>query len=311
MPRSCWLLFLISLFISPAFARNEPTALVVFQSPACVPVTQALEKEIQSSLGVPVRTEVKGSQALCRRLTEAGQACDVLWLADAALFKDSAAPQVSWRIEFAHDEMVLAVGSRARLADPAEKDWVTVLLRPEIRLGRVDENLGSLGYRTLLVWALREQAGTPGLSTALKSKATRLASQGDQLAADLRGGQVDYAFLYKTTCQQHHLRFIPLDPALNLGSLDRDYNRVSARYQKKKSGREWTVTVSGAPITYGVSIPRRSAQPEKARRYLAFVLHENSAHLAEQGYQVFKPRFYGTRSAYEPFSAWCDYGGGF
>lgn len=51
--------------------------------------------------------EVSGSQVVYRKVTELGQECDLMLVADTQLLKTLAASQVNWRIEFAHDEVVL------------------------------------------------------------------------------------------------------------------------------------------------------------------------------------------------------------
>ncbi|NIQ67269.1 MAG: hypothetical protein GTN94_12155, partial [Candidatus Aminicenantes bacterium] len=62
----------------------------------------------------------------------------------------------------------------AQRVDEAEKNWPQVLLAPETILGRVNENLGPIGYRTLLCWKLKEKKGFPGLMEKLKAKAEKV-----------------------------------------------------------------------------------------------------------------------------------------
>lgn len=302
------------LLLTPGMVLGAGKAkekLTVFYAPCYSPVFGELKDDIEKSLAIFLQTEVKGSQVLCRQVVELGRECDLMMLADAELFKTLAAGKVGWRLEFAHDEMVLAVGIRAKRIDEAEKDWVPVLRDPGIVLGRVNESLGPIGYRTLLVWKLKESLGAPGLYEALKGRDGKIAEHADHLAAILKMGEADYGFLYRTTCLQNEIRFIPLEPGINLGQERADYSGAEAAYTVTKAGKTREITVKGSVVTYGLSIPDNAGNPKMAKKLVEYLLMQNAKIFEDKGYLFYKPKFYGTKEKYREFSEMADYAGTF
>lgn len=279
--------------------RQEP--LVVFYAPAFEPVFRAHRARLEAELGRTILTETAGSQTLLRKVSELGRSCDLVLLADSHLFGQVASSHFDWRLDFASDEMVLAVGARAPMADRAERDWPAVLADDAVRLGRADESLGPIGYRTLLVWELEAQRGHPGLRERLGARASPVVSDAGKLAALLKAGEVDYAFLYRTTCLMHDIRFIALDPAINLGVAGRDYSAASVSFTSMQGGAEKTIVVRGAPILYGLSIPTNAAHPDEGARLAALLLSEPGP-WREAGFSWFSPVYYGSASDYARFS---------
>jgi molybdate/tungstate transport system substrate-binding protein len=203
------------------------------------------------------------------------------------------------------------VGIRAKRTDEAEKDWVPVMLDENIRLGRVDENLGPIGYRTLLVWALKEKMGHPGLAESLRERTDKVVDHVAQLATELKAGSLDYGFLYRTTCLKNDIRFIKLDDRINLGSPEMDYSGVEVSFTNTQSGRKEAVTVKGSHITYGLTIPTNAPNRDKAIEMVRYLLAENRDVFDVKGFTFFKPRFYGTREDFKPFESFADYAGEF
>lgn len=288
------------LILTGCHARQNQ--LTVFYAPCFSPVLLELKDNISQTLNIHLQTEVSGSQMVCRKITELRRECDLMLIADASLFKNLTPENTSWRIEFAHDEVVLGIGIRARRVDDAEKDWIPVLRDPEILLGRVDENLGPIGYRTLLVWQYLEQSGYPGLREELTGKTAKVLDHVDHLAAMLKNGDMDYGFIYKTTCRQNDIRYLALPPQINQGSPGVDYARSSVSYQKVVKGKREKITVPGSIITYGLSIPHSAPNRRAAIQLIHFLLNENQELFKDKGYQFYKPQFYGSKSDQQPFS---------
>lgn len=286
-------------------------SLVMFYAPCYSPVLDALADDSEKELGVKLRVETAGSQVCCRKVTELNRECDLLMLADSGLFKSIAASRVNWRIDFAHDSIVLGIGSRAKRTDEAETDWTQVLLDEKTVLGRVDENLGPIGYRTLLVWKLKENLGYPALAAKLRQKASRVVDHVAQLATLLKAGDIDYGFLYRTTCLKYDIRFVELDPKVNLGSEEIDYSSAEVTFSKLKAGAQEAVTVKGSLITYGLTVPENAPNSERAIGFVGYLLQNKKDHFTARGFSFFKPRFYGTPENFKPFEDFADYAGGF
>ena len=301
----------MSLLILLASCSKAENALTAFYAPCYSPVMDALRDECEETLDVKLLSEISGSQVCCRKVTELGKDCDLLMVADSGLLKKIASSHATWRIDFAHDSVVLGVGIRAKRTDEAEKDWVPVLLDENIRLGRVDENLGPIGYRTLLVWALKEKHGNPGLAASLKQRTDKVVDHVAQLATELKAGSLDYGFLYKTTCLKNDIRFIQLDDRINLGSPGMDYSDVEVSFVNTQSGKKETVSIKGSHITYGLTIPVNAPNKEKAKEMVKFLLCGKEDVFILKGFAFFKPRFYGTREDFKPFESFADYAGEF
>jgi molybdate/tungstate transport system substrate-binding protein len=288
-------------------SQGRPKSLTVFHAPCFSPVIDDLNDNPDFEL----RTEVNGSQVVCRKVTELGRECDIMMLADNGLFKKMASSHCSWRIDFLHDEIVLAVGLRAKKVDDAENDWIPVLLNEDLTIGRVDENLGPVGYRSLMVWKLSESEKYPDLLNNLKLRCDKIAEHAGQLAALLSTGDVDYGFLYKSTCIKHDIRFIPLEKSVNLASGEVDYSGAEITVEKAGGGENKSFTVSGSPITYSISIPSNVKDRDAAKKFILLFLSKDKEKFSKYGFEYFRPKFYGNKDDYKPFNNIAEYAGAF
>lgn len=289
---------------------QPPRPLRIFHASGLTPVLDAVRGDARREISVELLAEASGSQVACRKLTELGRDADLVMLADARLVATLLAGHCSWRIDFAHDEVVLGVGARAPYASEAEQNWPSVLRRPDVRIARVDENQGPIGYRALLVWKLAEQRGAPGLYDELLAKADRVVDHVTRLTPLLKSGETDYAFVYRSICVARDIRYIELDDAVNLGSGDKDYSSATITYRKLKAGAEETLTVTGAPITWALTVPDRGADVEAAQEFIRLLVVGKAALLAENGFvPLAKPRFYGPEAAFGGFESFCEWAG--
>jgi len=91
----------------------------------------------------------------------------------------------------------------------------------------------------------------------------------------LQAGEVDYIFLYKSVAVQHGLKYLELPPEVNLSDMkDADfYKKASVDISGSKPGE--TVTKHGAPILYGLTIPKNAPNPKLAMKFVKFILNKN------------------------------------
>ena len=280
----------------------------IFHASGLSPMLEQMRADCLKELNIRLLTEASGSQVACRKLAELGRDCDLIMLADRGLITSLLGETCSWRLDFANDEVVLAVGVRAPKVDPAENDWVTVLMNEDVRIGRVDENQGPIGYRTLLVWKLQEMRGSTGLYNRLLKKCDKVVDHVTRLTPLLKNGDIDYAFVYQSICVARDLRFIALDKTINLGSNEIDYSRAEANFTKLKAGEQQTITVRGAPITWTLSIPDRNADHALAVEFVRYLLSANSEMLEQNGFRaITRPSFYGSTAAFAPFHGFAEH----
>lgn len=268
-----------------AGCRGGPKRTVrIFHAAGATALLEKLREPVLRDLGIELKLEGSGSQVAARKVTELGRTCDVIVLADADLVARMLSDQCSWRIDFATDAMVLAVGVRAPGVDDAEADWASVVTS-QGRLARVDEVFAPVGYRTLFVWELADATSHPGIAAALRDRTDVVVEDVGRLMPLLKTGQADYAFAYRSTCLASDVRYIELDPAINLSDPDIDYRRasVSATLPNGK-----TMTFSGQPIIWTLTIPRSAEQPELARELVGYLISRSDL-MREVGFTPIEP----------------------
>ncbi|MFC1566660.1 substrate-binding domain-containing protein [bacterium] len=269
LKKTLLIIFSLTLFSS---CKQNSNSITVFLAAFFSPVMLEIQNNTQKDLNIKLKNEISGSQVAIRKVTELGRQCDLLIIADNKLFNELASSFVSWRIDFAGDEIVLGIAKRAKYIDKAEKNWLNVLLKDDISIARVDENLGPIGYRTLEVW------GKIGHSE-LRNKPQKIVEHVSQLAALLKASDIDYAFLYKTTCIKNDIRFIKLDDKINLN----------------------------ASIKYSLSIPKNTHNFKHTVKFIKYLLIDRKDILNLYGYKTFKPKFYGSLADYKYFKDFCEY----
>lgn len=281
----------------------------IFHAAGLTPVIDAMREPCRAA-GLNLLPEGSGSQVACRKLTELNRSCDVIMLADSDLVVALLKRSCSWRLDFANDQMALAAGVRAPEVSRAEEDWPAVLLKENARLGRASEHTSPIGYRTLLVWKLEERRRGAPIYDRLVAKADKVVDDVERLAPLLKNGELDYAFVYRSTCIAHDMRYIELDPAVNLGDPARDYSAAEVQFRKPKSGQAEIVTVKGAPICLTLSIPDRGADQAAALKFVQMLLGPQAGLLERNGFfPLPKPRFYGPKEKFSPFEKTAEYAG--
>lgn len=306
-------LLLPALLLATGCGRTTATPklrpLRVFHAANLTAYFEAVREPVRQDLGLRLQNEPSGTQVACRKVAELGRECDLLLLADPRLVRELLPGVASWRLDFAADEMVLAVGARAPDPDLAEQDWPTVLRQPGTRIGRVNENLAPSGYRTLLVWKLQEGLGIPGLYDELLGKTDKVVEDVTQLTALLKHGELDYAFAYRSLCLAWDLRYIPLDPRVNQGDPARDYRMAEVCFRSLVGDRE--IRIVGSPIYYTLTVPDQHADAAAALAFIQFILTRSNETWRNLGYQLLpRAQFYGPREKFaDNFANLADYAG--
>jgi molybdate/tungstate transport system substrate-binding protein len=230
---------------------------------------------------VHVRLEPSGSQIAVRKVTESGMRADVVAVADAELIEKMMIPQhASWTLEFATNELVLAHLQHSQFTDEiTAQHWPEILLRGGVRLGRVDPDTAPLGYHTIFGWQLAERSGLygaagEGLTAKLLAAvpASQLAVDETELLSRLEAKAVDYAFLYRSTAEDHRLKMVVLPPEVNLGhrDLEAKYGAAELEVRMKQGGGKSVLRAH--PITYGLTIPTGAPHAEEAEKLIAFLI---------------------------------------
>ena len=262
---------------SPAGESLSGTLIIFHAGSLTVPVQQLTEAFQQKHPGVTFQTESGGSRTVARKVSELGKPADIVMSADYTVIDNLLKPDFAdWTLRFARNAMVIAYTDRSRYADEINADnWYQILLRDGVVYGHSDPNADPCGYRTLMVWQLAEKHyGVPGLYRQLADHCptANVRPKAVELLALLDTGNMDYAFEYLSVAVQHHLRYVRLPDEINLGNPDLADFYAQAKVEVSGSAPGETVTKVGAPIVYGLTIPKNAPHPDLAVAFLAFML---------------------------------------
>ncbi len=260
-----------------SFAAEPRQTLIIFHAGSLsIPfsrIAAAFEKE---NPGVKVEREAAGSRTCARKISDLGRPCDIRASADYSVINQLLIPSfASWNIRFASNEMVVAYVPESAYADEINAgNWYEIMQRKDVSIGRSDPNSDPCGYRSVMTCRLAElYYKEKGLAERLLKKDHRnIRPKETDLLALLEAGEIDYLFIYRSVARQHGLSFVILPDEINLKNpkYASFYSRVSVKISGKKPG-SWMVK-KGAPMVYGITIPKNAPNPKLALTFVSFVL---------------------------------------
>ncbi len=277
------------LLLAGAGCGNGERLTIFHAGSLAVPFDEAGEAFIAEHPDVRVQTEGAGSRTAIRKVTELGKRADIIGSADYLAIEELMFPEYAdWYIIFAANEMVIAYTEDSKDQDEITADnWHQILLRDGVEYGHADPNADPAGYRTLMLWKLAEiYYDVPGLYKDLDNGRPQknIRPKSVALTALLQVGALDYAFEYRSVAMQHGLKYLSLPDEIDLSDFGlADYY---AQAKVEVTGREpgTITTLIGAPIAYGVTIPRNAPHPELAISFVEFLLGpQGQAIMAENG----------------------------
>ena len=248
---------------------------------------------------VHIRLEPSGSQVAARKLTELGMRADIVATADAALIDNILIPShASWNAVFVTNEMVLAHLDHSKFTDQLkDENWPEVLTRASVRLGRADPDTAPVGYNTLMVWQLAEVDSRYGPAAAGLSARLQGQCRPDHVTHDeaellglLESRAIDYAFLFRSTAEDHHLKILTLPPEINLSRQDMSARYAEASVFIRMKRAQGPARLVGAPVTYGLTIPTHAPHKAEAAQFAAFLFSDEGRRLfARRGFRPIDP----------------------
>lgn len=225
---------------------------------------------------VNILREAGGSRTCARKISDLNRPADIMASADYTVINKLLIPDhADWNIKFASNEMAIVYhhGSRESKNITSE-NWHEILLKDNVAFGRSDPNADPCGYRAVLTMKLAEKYyGDKGLAEKLMNKDKRyIRPKETDLLALLESGTIDYIFLYRSVAQQHGLDYILLPDEVNLKSTELTdyYKSATIDISGKKPGT--FITKKGAPMVYGITIPKSAPNPDAAMAFMEFML---------------------------------------
>jgi molybdate/tungstate transport system substrate-binding protein len=288
------------LLITLCSCREPRKAVVVFAAASLTHVFSELKQQLEKDdPKLEVRLEIGGSQEVCRKVAELKARADVVATADYRVIDSILLPQhASWNIKFTTNEVVLAHLQHSKHTEKiTAESWPSILLQPDVRLGAADRDLAPIGYATQLVWRLAElQLGKDRVGEDLAGRLLarcakeHITTDESELLKLLQTRAIDYAFMYRSTAEEHNLKMVVLPDAYNLGAagMAPTYGKASVQVRMRKSDAQ--KEIKGAPITYGVTIPSEAPNLDGATRFVQHLLGEGGREtLKRTGFRPMKP----------------------
>ncbi len=301
--RKKWYLLILVLAVSAVLlaACNQKTAvqetandlsgkIIIFHAGSLtVPVDKLTKAFQEKHPGVSFETESGGSRTIARKVSELGKQADIVMSADYSVIDSLLIPDfASWNVRFARNTMVIAYTDKSKYADEINSDnWYDILTRDGVVYGHSEPDADPCGYRTLMVWQLAEaHYKIDGLNQKLADHcpAKNVRPKAVELIAMLESGDMDYAFEYRSVAVQHGLKYVELPEQINLGSIEYAdvYKTATVEISGSEPGK--TVTKTGSPIVYGLTMPKNAPSPDLAVAFLEFLLGpEGQSILDSQG----------------------------
>jgi molybdate/tungstate transport system substrate-binding protein len=282
---------------------SETTVLKVFHAGSLTLPFEDIETQFEADHpNIDVQLEPAGSVACVRKITETGEVCDVLASADYSLIPSMMMTEGSdyadWYVIFAVNRMTLAYTDNSRYSDEITSDnWYEILRRSDVKWGFSNPNLDPCGYRSPMVIQLAEaeygdnmifedlvEANSDITATETAGVYTINANMTDlnpntarlmirdksvDLVAFVQEGGLDYAFEYSSVAKQNGLKYLELPVTIDLSSADYADTCKTVKIELT------TTTNTGAPIVYGLTIPKNAPNPTFAEEFVKYIITES------------------------------------
>jgi molybdate/tungstate transport system substrate-binding protein len=275
----------------PTLADTQAKLIIFNAGSLSIPLKQMSEAFNKKYPNVVIEREAGGSRVCARKITDLKKPCDIMASADYEVIDTLLIPKyASWDIHFATNQLAIMYRPDSKFAKEINgKNWYKILLKKGVQYGHSDPNADPCGYRTLLCWQLAEKYyKDPGLYKKLVDGCPpqNVRPKETDLIALLEAGQLDYIFIYKSVCEQHHTPYVSLPAQINLGSPKYAdfYKQATIKISGKKPGT--FIEQKGAPMIYGLTIPDNAPNRAMAIKYLAFVLGPEGRAIMEKNGQA-------------------------
>ncbi len=258
-------------------ASEQQTLKIIHAGSLSYPFHQLVNAFREEYPLVKVQTESIGSVAGARKIIDLNFKCDIYATADYTLIETMLYPSYArWYVPFSTNEITVVFTDNSKYSSEINSlNWVSVLLRPDVRFGRSDPDADPCGYRTLMMWKLTGKSiqGDSLYDKFSKKDLRFIRPKEVDLLALLQTGIVDYVFLYRSVAQQHGLRYLNLPDSINLGNPSLGDYYQKANVQIKGNRPDEIITKQGESIVYAITIPENAPNPTQAELFLNFLLY--------------------------------------
>jgi molybdate/tungstate transport system substrate-binding protein len=289
-PKKLLLVLATTLFLFSCNTDKKKNELIIFHAGSLsVPFKQMKEKFEKENPGVEIFLESAGSVKCARKITDLNKPCDIMASADYKVIDNMLIPEFTdWNIRFAGNEMAIVYHDKSKYAEKINAhNWHQILMRDDVFFGRSDPHSDPCGYRAILTTQLAENYyNIAGLSEKMLAKDNEYIRPKEvDLLALLESNTIDYIFLYRSVAQQHKLNYVILPDSINLKNPDlADYYK-NARTDITGKEPGTTITVTGEPMIYGITMLNEAPNKDLALKFIEFIFSETGAKIMEQNGQ--------------------------
>lgn len=265
------------ILVSCTTKNKENNKLIIFHAGSLsVPFKQMKDEFQKENPGIEILLESAGSVKCARKITDLNKDCDIMASADYTIIDELLIPDyTNWNIKFASNEMAIVYHDDSKYSNEINvQNWYKILLREDVFFGRSDPNSDPCGYRAILTSQLAEQYyNQAGFANKIIAKNQEYIRPKEvDLLALLESNTIDYLFLYRSVAQQHELKYVILPDSINLKNpeLREFYKNANVDITGKTPGT--TITKTGQPMVYGITVLENAPNKELAIKFVDFVL---------------------------------------
>lgn len=265
----------------------DPDAVVIGHAGS---LTQLLQQAMPPALaaeGITIHGDAGGSLTVAQAIA-GGKAADLYASADAktnkVLMGSANGDKVTWFATFASNAVVIGYSPQSPLAKDFAKAkagksaWYAPLTKDGVRLARTDPDADPLGYYSVIVSKLAEQnSKEKGLAKAIlgDERNPEQIKSGDS-APLLKSGDLDAAFMYRTSAIAAGVPFVELPENINLSA-----EKYAKDYAKASFTNKDGTVFKGGVIAYSIAPIAGSAHAADALKVIAYLLSPAGQKLCE------------------------------
>ncbi|HHC19500.1 MAG TPA: tungstate ABC transporter substrate-binding protein WtpA [Euryarchaeota archaeon] len=308
-------IIVISIVAYELLPNGKPELKIATAGSLLPPFTD-FNENFSSEKGVNIDYIAKGSVAIYRDILELGRKYQVIALADVSLVEDlyNKGFVVAYS-KFVTNAMILAYTDKSKYASEITKDnWYEIIAKEDVKVGFSNPNMDPCGYRALAVMALASQYYGASIFESIVENNTNIRmdtyegnitinvpedlevntnkitirDKSVDLEALLQSGELDYAFLYRSTAKDLGFKYIELPGEINLGDdkFDTNYRRVTVNLLGGKH------LVKIKTIVYGIGITKYGKDSEYVKEFIKFVYSSKGIEILKtHGFRVLTPNF--------------------
>jgi len=253
-----------------------------------VPLSEIKRSFQEKNSKLDIVLEAAGSRTCARKISDLKRDCDIMLSADYSVINQLLIPKyASWCIKFVSNQMAIVYTNKSKYAKEINSEnWYKILMRKDVICGISNPNDDPCGYRSVLTMKLAQiYYKCSDLEGKIRDKKHGLIMRPKEtdLLSLLESNVIDYIFLYRSVAKQHHLKYINLPAQINLSNPKYSdfYKKANMKITGDKPGS--FIIKRGAPMLYGVSIPKNAPNPVLAVKFVEFLLNKNEGLKIMQG----------------------------